>query len=304
MVKVHIGATALHYGQACFEGLKAFQNKDGKVRLFRPQANAARIAKSCQRICMPEIPQDLFIEACRQAVHENLAFMPPYGTGGAMYIRPVVFGSGARIGLQPADHYTLAVLVLPVADYYRGGWNPVQGIVIQDYDRAAPRGVGNVKVAGNYAADIYASTAAKKQGYPIALYLDSKTNSCIEEFSTSNFIGIDKNNAYVTPNSDAILESITNLSLKDMARDEGMDVQIRKINVDELVQGNFKEVGAVGTAVVVTPVDKLYYKDHVMKFGGELGITPENSTINKLYKRIRRIQNGEETDKFNWLVDL
>jgi branched-chain amino acid aminotransferase len=305
LIKVHIGATSLHYGQACFEGLKAFHCKDGKVRIFRPYENAHRMQKSAERICMPPVPDELFIQAVKQAVAENIAYLPPYGTaGGAMYIRPVLFGSGARIGLQPADEYLFGVIVLPVADYYRGGWNPVQAVIVEEFDRAAPRGVGHVKVAGNYAADILPNMAAKKKGFPIALYLDSKTNQYIEEFSTSNFIAIDQQGAFVTPQSGAILGSITNKSLMEMAAEEGRDVQLRPIHVDELVQHRFKEIGACGTAVVLTPVDKVVYKDQLIKLGQDQPVTPEQSILRKMYQRILRIQCGEEADVFNWLVDL
>eukprot|EP01038_Epipyxis_sp_PR26KG_P004535 gene4535-6405_t len=298
-IKVHVGATALHYGQACFEGLKAFHCKDGKVRIFRPQENAKRMAKSCNRICMPEMPQNLFVEAVQSAVRDNLAYLPPYGTGGAMYIRPLLFGSGPRIGLQPSDEYTFAVMVMPAADYYRGGLSPVTAVIVEDYDRAAPRGVGNVKVAGNYAADILPNTMAKKNGFPIALYLDSKTNSFIEEFSTSNFLAIHKSGAFVTPNSEAILESITNKSLMELAKDEGMDVQVRPISVNEVLNGDLSEVAACGTAVVVTPVSKIVFGDKVVSIPNEIG-----PKIKGLYDRIRRIQNGEEPDKFNWMTEL
>lgn len=304
MIKVHIGATALHYGQACFEGLKAFHCVDNKVRIFRPKDNAYRMSQSAQRICMPEVPEAMFINAVKQAVAENLSFLPPYGTGGALYIRPVLFGSGPRIGLQPADEYTFVVLVLPVADYYRGGWNPVSAVIVEDFDRAAPRGVGNVKVAGNYAADILPNMAAKKKGYPIALYLDSKTNKYIEEFSTSNFIAIDTQGNFVTPKSAAILPSITNKSLMDIAEDEGHSVQQRPIDVDEVIKGKFTEVGACGTAVVVTPVDKVIYKDNLVKLGGDKGVPADKSILRKMYNRIRKIQCGEEPDKFRWLIDL
>lgn len=298
-IKVHIGATALHYGQACFEGLKAFQCKDGNVRIFRPDENAKRVVDSCARICMPEIPKELFLDAVATAVKDNLAFVPPYGTGGALYIRPLMFGSGPRIGLQPADEYTFVVLVLPVADYYRGGLAPVTAFVIEDYDRAAPRGVGNVKVAGNYAADILPNTEVKKKGFPIALYLDAKTNSCVEEFSTSNFLAITKDGNYVTPDSDTILPSITNKSLMELAADEGHAVEKRVVPMQEVMDGKFVEAGACGTAVVVTPVDKIVYKDSVVSVG--TGVGP---VLRKLYGRIRRIQVGEEEDKFNWMFDV
>lgn len=304
MIKVHVGSTALHYGQAAFEGLKAFHCQDGKVRIFRPNENARRMAQSANRICMPEVPEQLFVEAVKRAVAENLAFLPPYGTGGALYIRPLLFGTGARIGLQPSDQYTFLVLVLPVADYYKGGWNPVSCVVVEDYDRAAPRGVGNVKVAGNYAADILANMAAKKKGFPIALYLDSKTNQYVEEFSTSNFIAIDTKGAFVTPSSGAILKSITNKSLMELAADEKRDVQIRNIHIDEVEKNKFNEIGACGTAVVLTPVDKVVYKDKLIKLGGDKPVSPEDSILRQMYNRIRRVQYGEEEDVFGWLTEL
>lgn len=303
-IPVHIGATALHYGQACFEGLKAFHCKDGKVRIFRPQENAKRMANSCERICMPPIDESLFLEIVKQTVRDNLSFLPPYGTGGAMYIRPLLFGSGARIGLQPADEYTFVVMVLPVADYYRGGLNPVTALVIEDFDRAAPRGVGNVKVAGNYAADILPNSSSKKKGFPIVLYLDSKTNTYVEEFSTSNFIAVDKETqAFVTPKSNAILPSITNKSLMEIAADEGHVVEQRQVKIEEVVAGKFSEIGACGTAVVVTPVNKVVYKDQVIPIQNSNGDST-GPVLRKLYDRIRKIQNGEEPDKFNWLVEI
>lgn len=256
------------------------------------------------RVCMPEVPEELFLRAVKRAVSENLAFLPPYGTGGALYIRPVLFGTGPRIGLQPSDQYTFLVIVLPVADYYRGGWNPVSAVVVEDYDRAAPKGVGNVKVAGNYAADILPNMSAKKKGFPIALYLDSKTNKYIEEFSTSNFIAIDKHGAFVTPKSGAILGSITNKSLMELAVDEGREVQHRAVEVNEIVQDHFTEIGACGTAVVLTPVDKVVYKDHMIKLGGDHPVTPEQSILRAMYQRISRIQSGDEADKFNWLHEI
>mmetsp|Transcript_11047 Transcript_11047/g.24496 ORF Transcript_11047/g.24496 Transcript_11047/m.24496 type:complete len:342 (+) Transcript_11047:325-1350(+) len=300
-IKVHIGATSLHYGQACFEGMKAFHCKDGKVRIFRPDQNALRIARSCARVCMPEPPAELFIDAVKTAVRDNLDFMPPYGTGGAMYIRPLLFGSGPRIGLMPSDEYKLVVLVLPVSDYYKGGLSPVTAVVVEGYDRAAPKGVGNVKVAGNYAADLLPNTEVKKKGFPIALYLDSKTNQYIEEFSTSNFLGIDAQGRYVTPKSEAILQSITNKSLMQIAEDEGHEVQVRPVSMAEVQGGLFKEAGACGTAVVLTPVSKIVCGDVVTSIGEAAEVGP---VLRKLYNRIRRIQVGDEEDKFDWMAEV
>ena len=299
-IKMHISATALHYGQACFEGLKAFHCKDGKVRLFRPQENAKRIKRSCERVCMPFPDEQLFLDACKAAVRENMEYVPPYGSNGALYIRPVLFGSGPKIGLQPADEYKLVVLVIPVGDYYKGGIKQVPAIVVDSYDRAAPKGVGNVKVAGNYAADLLPNSEAKEKGFPICLYLDAKTNTKVEEFSTSNFIAVDKDGSFITPCSETILASITNKSLMQLAADEGRDVQMRDVMVDEL--GEFTEVAACGTAVVVTPVGKIYHKDNVIDIsGGEEEIGP---VIKGLYNRIRGIQTGDIDDTFKWMVEV
>lgn len=301
-VKIHIGATALHYGQACFEGLKAFQCQDGKVRIFRPQENAARIARSCDRVCMPALPEKLFLEAVQAAVAANMDFVPPYGTGGALYIRPLLYGSGPRIGLQPAEEYKFICMVMPVADYYKGGLGkPVSAVVIEGYDRAAPRGVGAAKVAGNYAADLLPNMEAKKNGYPIGLYLDAKTNTYIEEFSTSNFLAIDKNGAYVTPKSDAILASITNKSLMELAAAGGRDVQHRAVPMQELMDGNFVEAAACGTAVVVTPVKSVLYNNAVHNVGS--GADQVGPVVRSLYDSVRAIQVGDQEDTLGWMME-
>jgi branched-chain amino acid aminotransferase len=303
---LHIAATALHYGQACFEGLKAFCHEDGEVYCFRPEENAARMQASSRRIVMEELPTDLFVSAVKQVVRDNVEYVPPYGSNGALYIRPVLFGSGPRIGVQPADEYTCLIMVIPVGEYYKGGLSkPVDALVVTDYDRAAPRGVGGVKVAGNYAADLLPNMKSKKRGFPIGLYLDARTQSTIEEFSTSNFVGI--NNAqrlYVTPKSGSVLPSITNKSLMQLARDMGYTVEEREIPVQELE--TFDEVLAVGTAVVVTPIGSVTLMDEstgtekVYEFGNhELG-----ETTKKLYQRVRAIQNGEEEDIHGWNVKV
>ena len=304
-INLHIGATALHYGQACFEGLKAFCHQDGSVHLFRPDENAKRMQNSCKRILMPELPTEMFIDAVKAVVSDNLEYVPPYGSGGALYIRPILFGSGARIGLQPSDEYTFIAMVIPVGDYYKGGLSsPVKGILITDYDRAAPRGVGAAKVAGNYAADMLPNMISKKKGYPIGLYLDAATQTKVEEFSTSNFVGIShKANAYVTPKSPSVLPSITNKALMQIATKEGMTVEERDIPVEELSE--FDEVLAVGTAVVVTPVGSITRLDDAeakqYSFGEKDAIGP--ITL-RLYDRVRAIQNGEEEDKYGWNVKV
>lgn len=302
-VKIHMGATALHYGQACFEGLKAFTHEDGTVHVFRPQENAKRLQSSCERTLMPVIPHDMFLNAINEVVRDNIEYVPPYGSGGSLYLRPLLFGSGARIGLQPADEYTFIIMVMPVADYYKGGLSqPVNGVIITDFDRAAPRGVGNVKVAGNYAADLLPNMMSKQKGFPIGLYLDAATQLTIEEFSTSNFVGIDsKNNKYITPKSPSVLPSITNKSLMTIAAEEGMTVEAREVLIEELE--TFDEVLACGTAVVLTPVGSITMigdeeKDtKKYEFGSSEDIGPMTK---RLYDRVRAIQFGEEEDTNGW----
>jgi len=303
-INLHIGATALHYGQSCFEGLKAFAHEDGSVHVFRPDENAKRMQNSCERTMMAVLPKEKFVEAVMAAVKDNIAYVPPHGSGGALYIRPLLFGSGPRIGLQPADEYTFLCMVLPVGDYYKGGLAaPVDALLIEDFDRAAPRGVGNVKVAGNYAADLLPNMLGKKKGFPIGLYLDAATQTCVEEFSTSNFVGIDTaSKKYVTPKSASVLPSITNKSLMQIAADEGWSVEARDVPVKELE--SYDEVLAVGTAVVVTPVGsvtKLNPEDGSVQNKYEFGTEGEvGPTTRQFYDRVRAIQSGEEEDKFGW----
>lgn len=300
-IQVHIGATALHYGQSCFEGLKAFAHDDGSVNIFRPDENSKRINKSGDRVMMPEIPTETFLKACNDIVKDNIAYVPPYGSGGALYLRPLLFGSGPKIGLQPAEEYTFLILVIPVGDYYKGGLaKPVNGLIVDDYDRAAPKGVGAAKVAGNYAADLIPNMEAKKKGYPICLYLDAATHTLVEEFSTSNFIGIDnENKRYVTPASPSVLPSITNKSLQTIAKDEGLTVEQRDIPVSEL--GEFDEAIACGTAVVVTPIGSLARLNADGEESEKYVFTEDvGKTTRSLYDTVRSIQNGEVEDKYNW----
>jgi len=303
-INVHIGATALHYGQACFEGLKAFAHEDDDVYIFRPDENAKRLRASCERIMMPPIPPDLFLKVCNDVVRDNVAYVPPYGTGGALYLRPLLFGSGPRIGLQPADEYTFLIMVMPVADYYKGGLaSPVDALIVEGYDRAAPRGVGAVKVAGNYAADLLPNMLGKKAGFPISLYLDAETRTYVEEFSTSNFVGIDnKEKKYVTPRSPSVLPSITNKSLMTIAEAEGYEVEQRNVSVEEM--GRFDEVVACGTAVVVTPIGSVTRMNEdgetvrsKYEFG-DPGVVGKKTRV--LYDRVRDIQSGDAEDRWGW----
>lgn len=294
-IRMHIGATALHYGQSCFEGLKAFRGCDDVIRIFRPDQNARRMRTSAERLLMPPVPEELFLEAVHAAVDANQRFVPPYGTGGSLYIRPLLFGSGARIGLQPADEFTFLVLVVPVGDYYKGGLSPVTAIVMEDFDRAAPRGVGNVKVAGNYAADLMPNTLGKKAGYPINLYLDARNRRSVEEFGTSNFIGL-IGNRYLTPDSESVLPSITNKTLMQLAEDDGMTVERGTIDIDDVAE--MDEVAACGTAVVITAVTRLLYQKQLI----EIGKNPDavGPRLLSLYEKVRALQYGEIEDKYGW----
>ncbi|EME32603.1 branched-chain amino acid aminotransferase [Galdieria sulphuraria] len=298
-IRIPIAATVLHYGQAAFEGLKAFACKDGSIRIFRPEKNAERLQRSASRIMMPLVPKEMFLNAVVRAVQENCEYIPPYGSGGSLYIRPFLFGSGARVGLGPSDEYTFIVFVVPVGDYYKGGLAPVTAVVTEDYDRAAPLGVGNVKVGGNYAADLLPYMQSKEKGYPVNLYLDPVERKYIEEFGTSNFIAIGNNKkSFITPNSKSILKSITNQSLMQLAQEElGLQVEYRKVAIDEV--SHFDEVAACGTAVVITPVGRIVYQGRVMNIGNN----PDQvgPVLKQLYELMTSIQFGQIADKRHWM---
>lgn len=297
MIPIHVACVALHYGQSAFEGLKAFCKKDGTISLFRPEENAKRMQNTARRLCMPEVPTDMFLDACQKVVAANREFVPPYGTGGSLYVRPLLFGSGAQIGVAPASEYTFIVLVTPVGPYYTGGLQAVKAIIFDDYDRAAPHGIGHIKAAANYAASLYAHVEAKKAGYPVELYLDAKEHKWIDEFATSNFIAITKDGKYVTTKSPSILPSITNLTLQALAKDLGIPVEVRPVAFEEIT--NFAEVGSCGTAVVITPVSQVERAGKTYKTGPETGCGP---VMEKLYNELRGIQYGEIEDRHGWNV--
>ena len=297
-IPIHIAAPGLHYGQHAFEGLKVFETVDGRIVAFRPDENAKRMQRSCERIFIPEVPVDMFIKAVDTVVAANAKFVPPFGTGASLYVRPVIYGAGARVGLGPADEYVFIVFVTPVGPYYKGGFKPVKALVVEQYDRAAPNGVGDCKVGGNYAAGLRGGEYAKKKGFPIPLYLDPKEKKYVDEFGTSNFIAI-KGNTYLTPESNSILPSITNKSLMDIATLLGMNVEKRPIAIDEVE--HFDEVGAVGTAAVITPVCSIHYRDKVFTFCDEEKAGP---TITKLYEYLTKLQTGEINDTFGWLHEI
>ncbi|MCX6986289.1 MAG: branched-chain amino acid aminotransferase [Lentisphaerae bacterium] len=297
-ITMNVAATCLHYGQACFEGLKAFCCKDGKVRIFRPEENLRRMNDTANYIHCPELPESMFIKAVRKAVSENIDFVPPYGTGGSMYLRPLLIGTGPKIGVAPGDQYDFMVLAIPVGAYYKGNIKPVDAVILDDYDRSAPRGTGHIKMGGNYAAGLYAHILAKKMGFPIVLYLDSKTKQYVDEFGTSNFIGITKDGKYVTPDSKTILPSITNKSLTQIARDMGITVERRTIAFNEIA--DFAEIGACGTAVVITPIGRIVCGDKTFEYDREKC----GPVLKKLYDELTRIQYGEVPDRHGWLMEI
>lgn len=296
-ITLPIAATCFHYGQTVFEGLKAFNCQDGRVRIFRPDESCRRLNRSMRRIMAPEIPYELFLEGVLKVVRDNIDYIPPYGTGGSLYIRPFAIGSGNKIGVSPSDEYVFIILVTPVGAYYKGGMKPVDALIIEEFDRAAPKGTGNIKLGGNYAASLKPSKSAKEKGFDITLFLDAQTRTYIDEFGTSNFIAITDKGEYITPDSDSILRSITNKSLIQLAEREGIPVIRRKIHVDELA--TLSEVGACGTAVVITPVRKIAYKEKVFYYGEECG-----PVLQRLYNLVTGIQVGEIPDEFDWLVDV
>ncbi|ORX79243.1 branched chain amino acid aminotransferase apoenzyme [Anaeromyces robustus] len=313
-LKIHIAATALHYGQTGFEGLKAFRMKDGKIRVFRPQANAERIISTCEYTMMAAPTVEMFLDGVRRVIAANIEYVPPYGSGASLYIRPVFFGTEARVGVSSAEEYALIIFVDPVSDYYKGGMsNPVKSLIMANTDRAAPYGTGHVKIGGNYVATVRASHLAKKRGYPILLFLDSASKTYIEEFATSNFFALtptDSNGKrhYITPDSHSILHSITNMSLEKVAKDIlGWEVERRKIPFKEVEEGKFNEIAACGTAVVITPIGEI---DHeIVKEDGSIVINKHiigdgktvGSGLLKLQKTLIDIQNGEREDPFQWM---
>jgi len=296
-VNLHIAATALHYGQESFEGLKAFKGKDGKVRLFRWEENAKRMRNSAKGIRMAEVPDEIFIAAVKKVIELNDRFIPPYGSGASLYLRPLLIGSGAQVGVKPADEYMFMIFVSPVGPYFKEGFKPVKMKIEREYDRAAPLGTGSIKVGGNYAASLNALHDAHEEGYASSLFLDAREKKYIDEAGPANFFGI-KNNTYVTPKSDSILPSITNMSLIEIAKDMGLAVERRSIEVEELA--TFEEAGACGTAAVISPIgqidDVAMDKSYVYSKDGEAG---EIST--ELYKRLQGIQMGDIEDKFGWV---
>lgn len=299
-IEMHIAATCLHYGQEVFEGLKAFRGKDNKVRVFRPMENCRRIQESARGIMMEPITNEKFMEMVEMAVKLNERFIPPYGSGASLYIRPVEIGMTARVGVKPADEYCFIILVTPVGPYFKSGFKPTNICIMREFDRVAPRGTGRWKVGGNYAASLQAGEKAHDMGYSAVLYLDPKEKKYLDECGPANFFAI-KDGKYITPASDSILPSITNDSLMQLAADMGLKVERRHIAVEEIP--SFSEAAACGTAAVCSPVGEIDDIDtgekHIISKDGKPGPVTQ-----RLYDTLNGIRLGEIEDTHNWNVIL
>lgn len=299
-VTISIGSTALHYGQECFEGLKAQTAKDGRVILFRPDQNAKRMQDSARGILMPEVPTEKFLDACIQVVKANLRWVPPYGFGAAFYLRPLLFGHGDNLGAKPSKEYIFSVFGCPVGPYFKGGLTPIK-VIVSDYDRAAPLGTGAIKVGGNYAAGLQHREFAKKAGYDDCLYLDAKTHTYIDELGGTNFYGITRDHVLVTPTSPSILPSITRRSVVEIAAKYlGLKIEERPVSIAEIA--DFVEAGACGTAAVLTPIGSIFYNGNLHTFYGDG--KEAGPMTKKLYDTFTAIQRGEHEALDGWLVEV
>ncbi|CCG80845.1 Branched-chain amino acid aminotransferase [Taphrina deformans PYCC 5710] len=299
-LRVSVMAPALNYGQQCFEGLKAFRCKDGHIRIFRPDENAKRMRHSGEMVAMPAVPEDLFIEAAKLATAKNIEFVPPYELGQALYLRPLLLGTGPQLALLPPDEFTFIVACTPVANLYSAsGAKPIDAIIVEDFDRAAPAGTGSAKLGGNYAPVFQHAAKAKAAGFPITLHLDSKTRSHVDEFSTSNFLalkGSGSETTLVVPESTSILKSVTTKSVIELAKSFGWKVERRPVPVEEISE--FSEIMSAGTAAVISPIKSVTYRGQkLVQLSEECGPGSQ-----KILRTLRAIQTGDAEDTFGWNV--
>lgn len=295
-IPLHMAATCLHYGQEAFEGLKAYRCPDGKVRVFRMDENAARLQSTCRGILMPEVPTELFEAMVEKVVKLNQEWIPTYESGATLYIRPLLIGTSAQVGVHPSKEYLFLIFVTPVGPYFKGGFSTNPYVIIRDYDRSAPLGTGIYKVGGNYAASMRANDLAHQKGYACEFYLDAKEKKYMDECGAANFFGI-KDNTYVTPKSTSILPSITNKSLMQLAEDMGLKVERRQIPEEELC--TFEEAGACGTAAVISPISYIDDLDTGVRYTFSEDGQP-GPISKRLYETLRGIQYGTVEDKHGW----
>ena len=293
-------AGVLQYAQTVFEGLKAYTTANGKTVVFRPDLNAKRLQDSCERLEMPAYPVDKFIEAIKKVVKANEDFVPPYGTGATLYIRPYMFGTNPVIGVKPADEYQFRVFTTPVGPYFKGGAKPIT-IKVSDFDRAAPHGTGHIKAGLNYAMSLHAIVTAHKEGFDENMYLDAATRTKVEETGGANFLFVTKDGKVVTPKSNSILPSITRRSLVYVAEHYlGLEVEEREVFFDEVK--DFAECGLCGTAAVISPVGKIY--DHGNEICFPSGMDEMGPVTKKLYETLTGIQMGTIEAPEGWIVEI
>ncbi len=294
-VTMHESAGVLQYAQTCFEGMKAYRTADGKVVCFRPDLNAQRMADTCERLEMPVFPIVRFIDAVEKVVKANLDFVPPYGSGASLYLRPYMFGTNAVIGVKPAEEFQFRIFATPVGPYFKGGVKPIS-LRVPDFDRAAPRGTGHIKAGLNYAMSLHPIVDAHKQGFNENMYLDSKTRTNVEETGGANIIFVTKDNTVVTPKSDTILPSITRRSLMYVAEHYlGLKAEEREVPFTEVK--DFKECALCGTAAVLSPVGKVVNKDQEIVFG----MDAMGEVTQKLYDTLTGIQMGRIEAPEGWI---
>ena len=293
-------AGVLQYAQTCFEGLKAYTTEDGHIVMFRPDLNAARMKDSCERLEMPVYPEDKWVEAVAKTVEANAAWVPPFGSGATLYVRPYMFGSNPVIGVKPADEYQFRILTTPVGPYFKGGAKPIT-ICVSDFDRAAPHGTGHIKAGLNYAMSLHAIVTAHANGFDENMYLDPATRSKVEETGGANFLFVTKDNKVVTPKSDSILPSITRRSLMVVAKEYlGLEVEEREVYFDEVK--DFAECGLCGTAAVISPVGKIV--DHGKEICFPSGMDEMGPVTKKLYETLTGIQMGHIKAPEGWVVEI
>lgn len=299
-VQISECAGVLQYSQSCFEGLKAYTTEDGKIVCFRPDLNAARMADSCRRLEMPVFPEDKWVEAAMKVVEANKEFVPPYGSGATLYLRPYMFASGPVIGVKPSDEYQFRIFCTPVGPYFKGGAKPIT-IRVCDFDRAAPHGTGHIKAGLNYAMSLHAIVDAHQQGFDENMYLDAATRTYVEETGGANFLFVTKENKVVTPKSDSILPSITRRSLMYVAKEYlGLEAEERPVAFEE-VKG-FAECGLCGTAAVISPVGKIV--DHGNEICFPSGMEEMGPITKKLYETLTGIQMGRIKAPEGWVREI
>ena len=297
-ISISPASTVLNYGQGLFEGMKAYRTNDGRILLFRPEKNAERAAKGCLRLSMPEIPKNIFMDAVKKVVNDNSDYIPPTEKG-ALYIRPIIFGSAEGLGVAPSTEYTFMVYCSPVGPYFKGGLSPIKLIVSTDYHRAPLKGTGGVKAIGNYVPGMLPSGNAKKKGFAEIIYLDAAEEKYVEEVGAANFFAIIDGKIITPKLTGSILPGITRDSVMHIAKEKlGMDIEERRISIDEVMKAD--EVFCAGTAAIISPIGSITYNDKEYIFSnGDVG-----NVTRKLYDILTGMQFGTDSDPFNWILEL